>query len=132
MFDHYRPRDQESIACLSRTLPELHREIANASGLYEKIRDCIYLVDLVLVAVEMLGEVDFPVDDGLAFDREVIGRVERVCQHVHVLVREPGLFEPVSKSLDLVRLEETVQAVDYLPFEVAHWLVVGWGIKKTI
>ena len=69
----------------------------------------------------MLGEVEFLIDDGLALDREVIGRVERVDEHVHVLAREPGLLEPVGKTLDMVRFEKTVQAVDDLPLEITHF-----------
>jgi hypothetical protein len=70
--------------------------------------------------MEMLGEVEFPVDDGLALDREVIGRVERVDEHVHVLARELVLLEPVGKPLYMVHFEKTVQAVDDLPLEITH------------
>ena len=74
----------------------------------------------------MLREVEFLVNDRLAFDREVIGRIERVDQHVHVLARELVLLEAVRKSLDVVCLEKTVQAVDDLPLEITHRSMVGF------
>jgi hypothetical protein len=78
----------------------------------------------------MLGKVEFLIDDRLAFDQEVIVRVEGVHEHIRWLVRVPGLFEPVREPLDIACFKKMVQAVDDLPFEITHWLVVGCGIKK--
>jgi hypothetical protein len=89
-------------------------------------------VDILLVGMEVLREVEFLVNDRLALDREVIGRIERVNQDIHVLARELMLLEAVRKSLDVVGFKKTVQAVDDLPLEITHLLTVRWLENKTI
>jgi len=125
MADYDRPRDQERFARLPRPLPELHGEEPPAAGLFIEVRDGVDLVDVLLVGMEVLREVEFLVDDGLALDGEVIRGVERVDQHVHVLARELVLLEPVREALDVAGNKEPVQAVDDLPLEVAHRVPVG-------
>ena len=77
-------------------------------------------MDIILIGVEVLGEVEFLVNDGLTFDREVIGGIEGVHKYVYILAGEFMLFKPVCKSLDVAGLEKTVEAVDDLPLEITH------------
>jgi hypothetical protein len=125
VLDNTRPRDEICFAGFARSLTELHCKEPNSPGLAEEIRNSVNLVNTLLVRVEVLGEVEFLVDDGLAFDREIIGRVEGVCKYVHVLAGELILFKPVSKPLDVAGLEKTVEAVDNLPLKITHLLPIG-------
>jgi hypothetical protein len=114
------PRDQECFACFSRALPEFNGKVPYPAGFYKKVRDGIYLMNVIFVRMEVLGEVEFLVNDGLAFNGKVIGRVQRVNEHVHVLAGELVLLEPVRKALKVVRFEKTVQAMDDLPLKITH------------
>ena len=77
-------------------------------------------MDTVLICAEMLGEVKFPVDDRLTFNREIIGRTGGVHEYIHILAGEILLPGPVSKSLYAADLEKMVETPDDLPFEISH------------
>jgi hypothetical protein len=82
--------------------------------------------------MEVLREIDLFIEDRLAFNRKVIGRVERIDKDVDILAGKFVLFEPVRKTLDMARPEKPVHAVDDLPLKIAHWLFIERLLQKTI
>ena len=63
--------------------------------------------------------------------REVHG-IEGINDYIDLLARTPVLLGTVRKSLDMAGSKKPVQAVDNLPLEITHWLLVRCIQKKTI
>ena len=131
MRNHGCPGNEKGLAGLSRALAELDRKVPDPPGSGKEIRDGVHLVDILLVGMEVLGKIEFLVNDGLAFNGEVISRVEGVYQHIDILAREFMLLEAVGEALDVVCCKKTVQAVDNLPLKITHWIMMGCEHKKN-
>ncbi len=83
----------------------------------------------VLVFVEVAGKVEPLPVQGFALDREIICRIQRVNDDVHILRVEVRLFEPVGKPFHPVFGEEPVHADDHLPLEVVTHLMYDFVLK---
>jgi len=102
-----------------RTEPEPGGKKSPSSDLPGKIGDRVYLVNVVLIGVKVLGEVDLLPGDRLALGGHVVAGVEGAHEDIDVLGIEFALLEPVG--------EEPVDAVGDLPFEVCHHISLGMG-----
>jgi len=131
MFDNRRPRDKVRLVCLPRPKTEFDSKKPGPPGLFQKSGDRIHLVGGIFIGMKVLREIDLLIKNRFAFNRKVIGGVERIDKDIHILAGKFVLFEPERKTLYMAGFEKTVETVDDFAFEVTHDRTIDRLVRKN-
>ena len=124
MLNNRPPWNEECPIFLSGRLAELNSQVTGPAAFCQEIGNRIDRVETLFIGMKVLRKIEFRINDRFALYRKIVCRVRGVRQHISAGDPRFLRLEPECKTLKIIFLKITVQAIDYLPFEITHCSMV--------